>query len=169
MLWTNINLSICWYEVCARPSATAVFIEFEMWVKELILLMLMSSKSKFDENLCLPFFCCSQNLTLVTKPELTCQKDALGIWGIHLSSSCWISLRKKNAFFSILIWLRLGSWNPASWKTRTHLPYNVHRADSRLALSQWETLLQSNAVSHWLGTKLEAALAHIMAADELVT
>ena len=32
------------------------------------------------------------------------------------------------------------------------------RADSRLAPSQWETSLQSNAVSHWLGTNLESAL-----------
>ena len=32
------------------------------------------------------------------------------------------------------------------------------RADSRLAPSQWETSLQSNAVSHWLGANLETAL-----------
>ena len=32
------------------------------------------------------------------------------------------------------------------------------RADSRLAPNQWETSLQSNAVSHWLGTNLESAL-----------
>ena len=32
------------------------------------------------------------------------------------------------------------------------------RADSRLAPSQWETSLQSNAVSHWLGTSLESVL-----------
>ena len=32
------------------------------------------------------------------------------------------------------------------------------RADSRLVPSQWETSLQSNAVSHWLGTNLESAL-----------
>ena len=31
------------------------------------------------------------------------------------------------------------------------------RANSRLALSQWETSLQSNAVSHWLGANLESA------------
>ena len=31
-------------------------------------------------------------------------------------------------------------------------------ADYRLAPSQWETSLQSNAVSHWLGTNLESAL-----------
>ena len=34
----------------------------------------------------------------------------------------------------------------------------VSRADSRLALSQWETPLQSNAVSHWLGATLESVL-----------
>ena len=33
------------------------------------------------------------------------------------------------------------------------------RADSRLAPSQWETPLQSNAVSQWLGANLESALA----------
>ena len=32
------------------------------------------------------------------------------------------------------------------------------RADSRLVPSQWETSLQSNAVSHWLGTNLESTL-----------
>ena len=35
----------------------------------------------------------------------------------------------------------------------------VYRADSRPAPSQWETLLQSNAVSHWLGANLESALS----------
>ena len=35
---------------------------------------------------------------------------------------------------------------------------SVYRADSRLASSQWETSLQSNAVSHWLDTNLESAL-----------
>ena len=32
------------------------------------------------------------------------------------------------------------------------------RADFRLAPSQWETSLQSNAVSHWLGANLKSAL-----------
>ena len=35
-----------------------------------------------------------------------------------------------------------------------------YRADSRLAPSQWETSLQSNAVSHWLGANLEWALQY---------
>ena len=35
----------------------------------------------------------------------------------------------------------------------------VSRAHSRFAPSQWETSLQSNAVTHWLGTNLESALS----------
>ena len=42
------------------------------------------------------------------------------------------------------------------------------RADSRLAPSQWETALQSNAVSHWLGANLELALTcHPVLANKL--
>ena len=34
----------------------------------------------------------------------------------------------------------------------------IPRADSRFAPSQWETSLQSKAVSHWLGASLDSAL-----------
>ena len=41
---------------------------------------------------------------------------------------------------------------------RLHRPdFNKYRADSWRAPSQWETSLQSNAVSHWLGANLESA------------
>ena len=33
-----------------------------------------------------------------------------------------------------------------------------NRVDYRLAPGQWETSLQSNTVSHWLGANLESAL-----------
>ena len=36
-----------------------------------------------------------------------------------------------------------------------------YRADSRFTPSQWETSLQSNAISHWLCTNLESALDYI--------
>ena len=36
--------------------------------------------------------------------------------------------------------------------------WQMYRADSRFVPSQWETSLQSNAVSHWLGANLESAL-----------
>ena len=43
---------------------------------------------------------------------------------------------------------------------------NIYSADSKFAASQWETLLQSNAISHWLGANLESALyAYLPDAD----
>ena len=35
---------------------------------------------------------------------------------------------------------------------------HAHRADSRLVPSQWETSLQSNVISHWLGADPESAV-----------
>ena len=52
-------------------------------------------------------------------------------------------------------------WRHGSWLYMEMLLYIV---DSRLAPSQGETSLQSNAVSHWLGTNLESAL-HWIARD----
>ena len=40
-----------------------------------------------------------------------------------------------------------------------------HRADSRFTLSQWETALLCNDVSHWLGINVESALHHICWVD----
>ena len=37
-----------------------------------------------------------------------------------------------------------------------------HRAELRLVPSQWETSLQSNAVSHWMGANLVSALYHVL-------
>ena len=39
--------------------------------------------------------------------------------------------------------------------------FRYYRANSRFASSQWDTTLQSNAVSHWLGTSLKSALYSI--------
>ena len=46
------------------------------------------------------------------------------------------------------------------WSIRQRFNTNVitFRADSRFAPSQWETPLQSNAVSQWLGASLESSL-----------
>ena len=41
--------------------------------------------------------------------------------------------------------------------------YTHIRADSRFAPSQWETSLQSNTISNWLGTNLESALTVLYA------
>ena len=42
-----------------------------------------------------------------------------------------------------------------------HVRDSCSRADSRFAPSQWETPLQSNGVSHWLGANLESALCSV--------
>ena len=46
---------------------------------------------------------------------------------------------------------------------------NIFSADSRFAPSQWETSLQSNAVSHWLGPNLESALTLVKNEQPLVS
>ena len=38
----------------------------------------------------------------------------------------------------------------------------IYRAGSRLAPSQWETSLQSNAVSRWMGANLESVLIYFV-------
>ena len=48
--------------------------------------------------------------------------------------------------------------NAKSEKTVLDDSGKMSRADSRFAPSQWETSLQSNAVSHWLSANLESAL-----------
>ena len=47
------------------------------------------------------------------------------------------------------------------WSSGTLLVYHP-RVASRLAPSQWETSLQSNAISHWLGANLESALPSLI-------
>ena len=59
------------------------------------------------------------------------------------------------------------TWAPRS-ETFTACPELI-RADSRFAPSQCETLLQSNAVSHWLGANLESALTDCSTSQELYT
>ena len=50
----------------------------------------------------------------------------------------------KDLWIKIMIMIFYSPWN--------------HRDDSRLVPCQWETLLQSNVASHWLGANLESAL-----------
>ena len=51
--------------------------------------------------------------------------------------------------------------NPKRWSESLTLccwNHLWHRVDSRFAPSQWDTSIQSNAVSHWLGANLESTL-----------
>ena len=54
-------------------------------------------------------------------------------------------------------------WNSRAFSTGVSTVWALsilNRADSRFVPSQWETSLQSNTVSHWLGTNLESALLY---------
>ena len=61
-------------------------------------------------------------------------------------------------------WLYQNMRQWSHWKLTETWRYDISstdamlRADSRLAPSQWETSLQNNTVSHWLGASLESAL-----------
>ena len=68
--------------------------------------------------------------------------------------------------YYVLYWI-LGKYkyeelavNPETPETCCKINYIliIHRDDSRLAPSQWETSLQSNTVSHWLGAKVELSV-----------
>ena len=62
------------------------------------------------------------------------------------------SCNNQSRFAINCLWLHWG------WVGVSGLHGISSRADSRLALSQWETSVQSNAVSHWLDASLESAL-----------
>ena len=46
-----------------------------------------------------------------------------------------------------------------------NLTESGYRADSRFAPNQWETSLQSNAVSYWLGANLDSALRIVISSE----
>ena len=72
---------------------------------------------------------------------------------------------------TVVFWLNI-YWNlfskfsifSAGWNfdDRISCGYAENRADSRFVPSQWETPLQSNTVSHWLGANLETALQNYL-------
>ena len=96
-------------------------------------------------------------------------KVSVRLWSIHLRHGGWWGLAGNHwkeewwcdDMDTLLALLNLFEGNlpvisgspPPSLDLRCH-----NRADFRLAHCQWESVLQSNAVSHWLGANLESAL-----------
>ena len=89
-------------------------------------------------------------------------------WLPSLTASYWISSQNElNQWLFVLIQLtckkraRIVLILVTSFRFHPSYAMLCHtyiRADSRLATSQWETSLQSNSVSHWLGANLESSL-----------
>ena len=63
--------------------------------------------------------------------------------------------------FTVIPNIRLCVLHNNAWIPVTHCVLCVYKADSRFALSQWETALLCNDVSHWLGASLESVLYYI--------
>ena len=108
------------------------------------------------------------------------------VWGIHRSPGnsshkgqwpgalmfficAWINgwvnnrqagdLRRHRAHNDVIVmeWGYCAQWFPLYENSAAPVT-SYYRADSRFVPSQWETSLQSNTVSHWLGANLESAL-----------
>ena len=84
-------------------------------------------------------------------------------FGAALAISSYINALPSAFYFAILqnVAMRMRAICCALiFRKVCKLQRNNVSADSRIAPSQWETSLQSNAVSHWLGANLESALWH---------
>ena len=92
-----------------------------------------------------------------TRPQLVKQMYFL------LMHRCTIHVARITSMSSmsmamILLVKLLYSIQCRRWYAHTYLMLAYCMSDSRFATSQWETSLQSKAVSHWLGANLESAL-----------
>ena len=77
-----------------------------------------------------------------------------------------VSYMYRNKYIILLGLIMMMSWHGNTYHITvivgnpmmTFIDPLCSRADSGFVPSQWETSLQSNAVSHWLGTNLELGL-----------
>ena len=110
-------------------------------------------------------------LVFIYRPDWTWQLGSNASLGICINCFCYGLGRKIFILVAVLfanVWTEtisecLGSptiiWNPVYNDCVLMWLVNILcRSDCRPAPSQWETFLQSNAVSHWLGANLEPAL-----------
>ena len=80
---------------------------------------------------------------------------------LSLNLVTWTVL-EKSCNRNVIMLMNLSSLAATtSCTARDKIFFKMTRAVSRFAPSQWETSLQSNAISHWLGAKQESALNDI--------
>ena len=73
------------------------------------------------------------------------------------SHRCPFDLDLRVSLLFEQLWAKVSLVISSWWATLWYIFLCDFRADTRLAPSQWETSVQSNAVSHWLGANLESA------------
>ena len=116
---------------------------YDSWDPQLISVSLRANKLKsheFKQNLMTDMSCPSTCIGLF---KYYANQNVPGVTGLYVRI-CYLGAWHLGMFPCLLL---LG-----------FLKQYPIRADSRLVPSQWETSLQSNAVSHWLDTNLESAL-----------
>ena len=93
---------------------------------------------------------CQQFVVINVRRWLVIYCGGIETWIVQ-SSICWYQR------FFLLIALTLCAWRTTGGQRR-HRDSIWSRADFRFALSQWQTALLCNDVSHWLRASLESAL-----------
>ena len=88
--------------------------------------------------------------------------DVMGTMAFFVNENSWLdSFQITDIHKSYTIYMINIIWNCTCLSMQWNISSSSKvytRADSRLAPSQWETSLQSDTVSHWLGANLESAL-----------
>ena len=111
-----------------------------------------------------PFFTLAGSSTIFLGHFFSSTNTKTIFWGIKTSNSYRIrSFRSQISFFPRSFWVQVSaaSGTPPSVFGPSTPPRGWVRADPRLAPSERETSLQSNAPSHWLGANLESTLVSI--------
>ena len=124
------NVSIWWRHHLLTQSQRSMLKDKDNYIACIYTDMFGISKSK--ESGAKTFTCFLGNTMIITRSPIMSNK--LGLVKTTEEQGHWRLDASK----------RLNGW--------------YHRADFRLAHSQWETSLQSNTVSQWLGANLESAL-----------
>ena len=134
--------------------------------------LLSFTKLKPLMSACILFVCISIYDTK-NPPSIKCQIYLISFCE-HNTNICQFT----NMFlFTVKIQLKCDFSNCGQWLSE-HLHWRQLlcssrtgsiRADSRLAPSQWDTSLQSNAISHWLGANLESALSILIGRSSKTT
>ena len=113
-------------------------------------------------------FFCTHSVTYICVSKLTIVCSDAIIWTCHIANWTPRNKLQRNLNRNSYIFIRENTFENIVWKMAAILfrpqcvncfpgDYMIqYRTDSRFAPSQWETSLQSNAVSHWMGANLES-------------
>ena len=130
----------------------------ELWwsLQEFLIMWHISNHAEWY----LKYIACSTDPVII---NCLIQCDITGSMGkINVGKGSNFELTKDISYVTVYYWDHCIFWRklPHYDEIKLYIMIDSYRADSRLAPSQWETSLQSNAIFHWLGAHLESALSY---------